>query len=140
MEKRTLIIAPDGTEMVFDGALPTYGQQKETVGGWIEIVRVLRQDITDSNVYTLMIVNDEGRISGLPRNQKATDLYLANVRRQYPDAENPSVAANNAFMARCKERGVPVINLNAPAVDPNICGTVIYFEGWTESELVEAGL
>lgn len=149
-DKRIVIIEPDGTERrlgveIDDKGgilnLPTLAETKKIVGGHIEMVRVLREDLPGIQ-HTYMIVNEDGLIDGLPRNQKATDLYLANVRRQFPDATDPSKAAAAAYRRHWEALGATVIDRNPPGYDddPYIAGTVIWFDGWTCDEFLEAGL
>lgn len=142
MAKRILIIEPDGAERELPAdKLPVYRTMKEIVGGSVELVRVLRQDITDRNAYTYMAVNESGLIDGLPRNQRATDLYLGNVRRAFPTVENPSKAAAESYRREMEAHGFTIIETDSSSdEDPHICGPVIWFDGWTCDELTEAGL
>lgn len=145
--KRLVVIEPDGTERLLEGAgpkgLPEYGTLREILGGPVELVRVLRADLPGF-AYTYMAVHEEGLLEGLPRNQKATDLYLAANRRAHPDAENPRAEAEKEMEARAKEDGFKIVdNPNTPPgydEDPYIAGTVVWFDGWTVEELLEAGI
>lgn len=60
------------------------GLIKPIVGGHMEHVTVYF-----NNQYTDMFVNEEGRIFGFPLNKEATEIYLANWRRQNPGKEDP---------------------------------------------------
>lgn len=143
--RRIVVIKPDGTETVLDH-WPTFKEIQEHVGGYVERVRVLRQDIVDRNDYTVMMVNEDGLPHGLPRNQKATDIYLANVRRQFPNAENPSKAAREAWLNQYRERGIDIEVMTTTGTpggyedDPYIAGTVVWFDRWTEEELTRLGM
>lgn len=149
-EKRVVLIKPDGSEETFleGDAIPTYEQMKSAVDGWIELVKVIRRDVSEGFVYTYMVVNEESLIHGMPRNQAATDLYLENMRRQYPDkspgeAREAASAAYRAALEQTLGRPVEHIELPEPKLgynaDPHICGPVLYFEGWTIWELQAAG-
>lgn len=143
MSKCTIILHPDGTQttrLPGDVVLP-YDEMKSIVGGPIELVRVLREDLP-GYVFTYMVCNETGYLDKLPRNQKATDLYLANVRRQFPDSPNPMQEARAAYRRQMEARGATVIDAvpDYDHSDPHVCGTVIWFKGWTCDELLEAGL
>lgn len=139
MTRRTVVIDPDGSERPLQG-IPPIAVMRGIVGGPIELVRVLREDLPGFT-YTWMIVNENGLIEGLLRNQRATDIDLANVRRAHPDADDPSKAARDQFLAGIPE-AMEVID-GSPAGwadDPYVAGTVIWFDGWTCDELERAGL
>jgi len=138
MTKRVVIIDPDGTERELIGP-PHRKEIREILGGGYEVVRVLRAEIEDRNAYTMMLVHETGLINGLSRNQKATDIYLANVRRQFPDAANPSKAAAEAYRKRFPA-GTEFHTLNPTGYedDPYIAGTVIWFDGWDFDDADEA--
>jgi hypothetical protein len=144
MAQRIVIIHPDGREELWtQTALPNLAEMQKIVGGYIELVRVLRQDIEDRNEYTNIIVNDEGLLNGLPRNQRATDLYLANVRRQFPDHPEPWQAAADEDRKKWESAGAAYIDFTPEAYrgkEPVIAGTVIWFSGYTCDELIEMGL
>ena len=147
MNKRILIIKPDGSERLIDPAelgkngLPSLRDMQTIVGGYIELVRVLRADLPDST-FTYMVVNEEGLLKGLPDNPKATDIYLANVRRAFPDSAAPWEDAKRAFRVRFPA-GTAHIDItpepykNKP---PVVVGTVIWFDGYTCDELLGMGL
>lgn len=63
------IIRPDGgeSELIPAGAggQPSLQQLQEAVGGFIELVRTNEHDI---------VINEEGKLIGLPLNNQATDL------------------------------------------------------------------
>lgn len=150
--KRQVIIFPDGQEEVRGvpaDRLPSLREMSAIVCGPIELVRVLRPDLLPRLVFTYMVVHEEGLLQGLPRNQKATDLYLENMRRQFPglspkEAKDRSSAAYVASMSA--KMGKPVTVHHAPEPvpgyddDPYIAGTVLYFDRWTCEELQRAGL
>lgn len=59
----------NGTKVTeIDDIEPTLDELQEMVGGYIEIVSLANGD--------QMIVNEEGKIKGLPINKKATELYV----------------------------------------------------------------
>ena len=69
------IIKPDGTEEGWQGDRhPTLGEMQAWVGGYIEHLTV---SCKGRSVDAL--VNEEGKLNGLPRNDKATRMLL------YPD-------------------------------------------------------
>lgn len=137
--RRVVQIAPFGDEVELPGGLPTYEALRVILDGPVEQVRVLREDITGENVYTYMYAHEEGLLRGLPRNQRATDIYLANVRRAFPDAESPVKAAREAYQAELRARGGDFTYISAAPEgydeDPYIAGTVIWCDGWTCEEV-----
>ncbi len=85
-----------------------------------------------------MFVNGPGLLDGLPRNENATEVYQRNVRAQYPDAENPFMAAKKAFEEKIK--GAVIINAtpeNALGYEKDtwIAGDAILFDGYTCDEV-----
>lgn len=67
----------EGNESIEDAREPLSLEEMQAyVGGYIELVHVLYKDKP-----TYMVVHDEGRILGLPINEKATDIYLEASRR-----------------------------------------------------------
>ena len=55
-----------------NGTNYTLEELKEIVGGYIEIVRLNKNEI--------MVVNEDGKLNNLPYNDNATVLYRANFR------------------------------------------------------------
>jgi hypothetical protein len=139
-EKRAVIIRSDGREQVLLNGPESYvyfrdyEAMRNIVGGPPEFTKVLRQDLS-GYVFTFMVVHESGVVDGLPRNQRATDLYLANARRQFPDADNPSRALREAWIAQFPKGAV--IDTSPPGYsdDPYIAGDVIWFDGWECEEL-----
>jgi hypothetical protein len=76
---KIMILKADGAVFHEDWPSVIYARLKMEVGGRIEYVRVW-----DGEKYITMVVNETGLLDGLPRNQAATDLYLANSRRRDP--------------------------------------------------------
>ena len=149
-KKRFLIIYADpelGEEELRTGGklLPDLNQMQRVVKGNIELVRVLREDILDETgrwAYTYMICNETGLLTGLPRNEKATQLYQANIRRQYPDSADPFAEADKAFSKKWESLGATVIDGNPPSMDrsdPPVTGDVLLFDGYTCEELQGMG-
>ena len=146
--KQFLIIYPDGTTEpqvpASRGLLPSLDEMQAVVEGTVEFVNTLRSDLPGFT-YTYMVVNDMGLKTGLPRNQKATDLYLANIKRQFPDSPSPSKEATSRFEQGLKDAGIvpmAIMDLNPPGYedDPYVCGTVLLFDGYTKDELLAMGL
>ena len=144
--KRAILIQPDGTETVLKEGpiLPTYAEMKAAIGGMLEIPRVLRVDLPGF-VYTRMVVDEEGLCKELPRNELATRIYQENTRRAYPNEPKPFEKAREEERKAAEAMRFAYINLldNIEGFDPNdphIAGPAIYFDGWTEAELLEAGL
>lgn len=120
-----MIIKATGEQSVETLPIPVDMTRVRTiVGGDIELVRVLNGDSEAT-----LIVNEEGLIRGLPRNQAATDIYLSAVRRAFPDAANPSKAAREQYLAEMKEcLGDVVVATSSPPgydEDPYIAGDVV---------------
>lgn len=137
MEKKIMVLKADGTSYQLPDKRPSLEEIQAIVGGNVEFVTVLGAT-NPAWVYTTMIVNEEGLIHNLPRNEAATKLYQRNIREQYPHAENPFLAAAEAMEARAASIGTKVIR-SSPSddydMDPYICGDVIYFEGYNEDEV-----
>lgn len=126
-QKRIVILETDDTEIdlprakLMDNGLPSAEQMKGIIGGPMEFVRVLRQDLPGF-VYTYMVVDEMGHMRSAelrPLNKKATRLYRANTLRQVEEGHLPSKDADSL---------------------PTIVGRVIWFDGWTCDELQAAGL
>lgn len=130
--KRIVVLPPEGPERVLE-AVPTLQEMQAIVGGYIEHVRVLREDLP-GYVYTSMIVNEDGLRLGLPRNERATAIYLANVRRQYPGEANPDRAARVRMRKAYEARGAKVFVLG-PDAEPQIVGPAIWFDGYTVDQV-----
>lgn len=105
---------------------PTLEQLQQAVGGYIEVVNVIYQDRVCQ-----MIVNEEGLMKCLPRNQVATDIYLEAMRRQFPGVANPFKAARDAARKQWEERGVPVFSSEPGGYedDPYIAGNAVVLDG-----------
>jgi len=116
------------------------GEMQKLVGGYIEQVKVLdRTEPNGERVYSYMYVNDEGLLDGLPRNEKATEIYQRNVRTAYPGEENPFLVANREFIKEAKARGFTELQaMVSPSydADPYIAGPAIYYEGYTCEEVL----
>lgn len=143
--KRCVILSPDGTENVLSEGpksrkvFGNYRVLKNAVGGPVEFVRILREDMP-GHVFTYMVVNESGLVHGLPRNQRATDLYLAHVRRQFPKSSNPSLEAKERWRAEMESRygnEMEFVSTSPEGYDddPYVAGTVVWFDGWTVQEL-----
>lgn len=76
----------------------SYINVQDVLNGFPELVRCW----DGLHEYT-MLVNDSGLRDGLPRNQLATELYLANVRTQFPGHPKPWVAAKEEYQKRIKK-------------------------------------
>lgn len=75
------IIKPDGTEEGWQGDRhPTLGEMQAWVGGYIEHLTV---SFKGRSVDAL--VNEEGKLNGLPRNYKATTMIDKGSMLLYPD-------------------------------------------------------
>lgn len=61
-------------------AAPNLETMKKYVGGWIELVHVLHE-----GQRRQMIVNEEGRLLDLERNERATDIYWNAARARGVD-------------------------------------------------------
>jgi hypothetical protein len=136
-----IVITPDGKETEFQAksTLPSLTELQEIVGGTIELVKVLRQDILDRQEYTYMVINESGRLLHLPKNPKATELYHANVKRAYPESDNPAAESREAWLRELSALGVFVINLGGITDMGPICGTVLWFKNWTINALLAKG-
>jgi hypothetical protein len=114
------------------------------VGGLIEHVRVLDRIENGRFVYTSMFVSDTGLIDGLPRNQKASEVYQRNIRAAYPQSENPFREAHENWKASIPDDftlidGRPEEAKTDEYTDsPWICGPAILFDGYTCEEADEA--
>ena len=146
MTKRIVMIRPNGTEIAytpqsFKGGLPSLKQMQEMVGGYIELVRVLREDLPGF-AYTYMVVNEEGLLDKLPENPRATAIYLANVRRQFPDSAEPWKVASEKARAMYEARGFSYHDITPAEYKdkpPVVVGTAIWFQGYTCDELHAMG-
>lgn len=140
--KQIRVIRPDGTGHVLDFA-PTSAMLGEIVGGYIEIVQCLDRVEDGKGVYCPMVINEEGLLMDLPRNEEATKLYQNNVRTRYAGHPNPFEQARLDHEAEMQERGFVVIDGNKHLPnwnpdDPAIVGTVVYFQGYTVEEMDDA--
>src|ERR1039457_5843092 len=93
--KRIVVLNTDGAERELT-SVPTLEEIPQIVAGYYERVRVLDHIKGTRGVYTSMFVNDNGLITGMPRNEKATAVYQRNVRMAFPSAANPFRAAEEA--------------------------------------------
>ncbi|MDP2950072.1 MAG: DUF3846 domain-containing protein [Chloroflexota bacterium] len=66
------LLKPDGTCAVYPpkGAHYTLEELQEAVGGFIEIVH-----LKGGRRPHIMVINEEGKVHGLPLNEHATSLY-----------------------------------------------------------------
>jgi|688.fasta_scaffold00022_97 hypothetical protein len=71
------LIKYDGSiqEIKFKGAKPKLTELQECVGGYIECIYL--------NDGKVMVVNEEGKILGLPENNKATSVLLTQGRYDF---------------------------------------------------------
>jgi hypothetical protein len=145
--RAVLLIPPTGTtrelekDELDENGIPSLEKMQECVGGYIEIVSVVRPDLPGLTL-TRMVVNEEGFIKNLPRNPRASTLYAEISRRQFPNSAEPWKDAERAWRASLP-KGVLVINAVPPNLrdlPPTIFGTALLFAGWTLEELAEAGL
>lgn len=93
MKTEYRIIRPDGLEETHEvkdwPEQPEYGQIREVLNkvfgeeSWPEHVNVLSPE-TDE--YTDMFVDEDGRAKGLPHNPKATAIYQYNTLKNCPGA------------------------------------------------------
>lgn len=134
MEKSIIILRVNGLSAPLN-KIPTFNEMREIVGGWIEMVKVLPLDAlsVSSRHMTYMICHEEGRLLNLPRNKKATEIYHNLTRKQFPQADDPFKSAKEAFLASMPE-GTHVIT-SSYEDEPFIAGDVIYFQGYTCTEL-----
>lgn len=128
--KKVLLIKADG-EIQELPASPSFRRMQELLGGYIEHVRVLDRIENGRFIYTSMYVNDSRLLNGLPRNEKATEIYQRNVRTQFANSENPFKAAEEEFINRLGATNV-IRAYPAPeyADDPYIAGDAIVFSGY----------
>lgn len=64
-----IVISADGTVEAHEG-IPTLEDLQRYVGGYIEAVSLVR----DGDDEAIMWLNEEGKLNGLPANEKATRL------------------------------------------------------------------
>ena len=70
MEKRVVLLKADGTrEDLRPEKKPTLKQMQAWVGGYIEVIRA---GIRFQGEAAVLVVNEEGRMHGLPPNKQAT--------------------------------------------------------------------
>lgn len=136
--KQIKLLKTDG-EVEILAKPPSWKELKTLVGGWVEQVRVLDRIESGRPVLTLMFVNEEGLVLGLPRNQAATVLYQALTRYNFPTVSDPLDEAKRIYKLQCEKAGMQVIDTTSDlpgyASDPYIAGPAVYFEGWTEEEV-----
>src|SRR5579871_670214 len=136
-EKQIQVIRANGDIEVLSGP-PTLAEMQNIVGGYIEHVRVLGEINREGDfIYTSMYVNETGLLDGLPRNEKATEIYQRNIRAQFPDAENPCRAADAAYrkhVGNAKIIDIRPVKSDEYDDDPWIVGDAIYFKGYTCEE------
>jgi hypothetical protein len=95
------------------------------VSGDLEFVRVLDEK---SMSYITMVVNESGLLMDLPRNQMATDIYHANVRRAFPDSADPTAEAKKMFRQQIQDTfgaDVEVIEGDNTGADAFIAGNAV---------------
>jgi hypothetical protein len=129
-------IYPAGQLVVETAPRIPWGRIRSFVGCQApELVRVLYDD-----EVAWMMVHDEGLALKLPRNQVATEIYLAMVRRAYPGETNPYKAARADHTARLRAamgKDPKVIDLAPPgyAEDPYIAGPAAVCRGFSDQEV-----
>lgn len=100
MKNKAVIIAVDGSEEVVsprNGRTFELDEMQAIVGGLIEIVSCK----DDSK---LMVINEEGKLNGLPLNEKATELYVHGSLD--PDAWNKGVGDSIVGVALVADRAL----------------------------------
>ena len=103
------IVYPDGREEPTEpanGVNFSLEELQRVVQGYIEII-----PCKDGRI---MVCNEESKMLGLDRNQKATDL-----------ADLPSPDERNAAIAAMRKKGIHVINTMGPLEEDYIAGTVL---------------
>lgn len=95
-EARDIVVEPVVADDGYTGAL-SYDRVKAWVGGLPETVRVLFQDRP-----ALMFVNESGLADGMPRNNRATEIYRAATRKLFPHAADPFEEAQREFVERLR--------------------------------------
>jgi len=133
-KKEILVLKTDGTTAVL-GYNPNLKEMQRILGGYIEHVRVLDRIENGTFIYTSMYINETGLIDNLSRNTKATEIYQRNVRMQFPEAENPFLAADQQFLAAMGDTAVIDVRPPEYKEEPWIAGDVILFSGYTCEEV-----
>jgi hypothetical protein len=105
---KALRIPTDGSAEVVDVDV-TLDWLQTQVGGMIEVVRVDRilTDAGNRNVECSVIVNEEGKLSGLPVNYRATDLCAAAIGGWINDVIVGSVCVLGPVDDEGEETAVP---------------------------------
>jgi len=119
------IIEASGREVELNLSQISSDALRTIVGGWLEFVSVLDEA---TNRPFSMIVNETGVVDKLPRNQKATDIYLAYSRRRFPGHSNPAKAMAEEHKRSAKERfgaDLVYIEFEGHSSDPYIAGDVV---------------
>lgn len=120
-------IGTDGGYGIEDSnAVPDTEAMRKFVGGYLEFVHVFH-----NGSMHYMIVNDEGRLKGLPVNKPATEIYFAASRARGVEPTDPEQSKADADnWARSK--GIDpkaVIHLDPrPDEPPGIHGPAILLE------------
>ncbi len=141
--KRIIVMKADGTITELAKA-PTLAEMQKIVGGYVEHVAVMDRvdDDTGEIITTSMFVNEEGLLTGLPRNDGATRVYQRLTRHQFPDAANPFRAAKDEMRKRNDRMGWTTIEGTEPIDgyndDPWIAGDAILFGGYTIKQAEKA--
>ncbi|MBV9709090.1 MAG: DUF3846 domain-containing protein [Chloroflexi bacterium] len=107
-----LIISPDGwTRQVQprNGRNFQLDELQAVVQGYIELVH-----LPDNRI---MVINEQGKVEGLPRNEKATAL-----------ADLPTPQERKKAVEDARRRGVPVFLAFDPNEEDYIAGTVLVCE------------
>jgi Domain of unknown function (DUF3846) len=134
MSKNIIVMCTDHTEAYLT-TMPSLQQMQQYVGGFIELIRVLPLDAPEvsTKLLTYMVVNEEGRLLNLPRNEEATKIYHNLTLKQFSGAKNPFARAREEFLAMLP-KGVEILS-TYDGSEPFIAGTAIYFQGYTCAEL-----
>ena len=112
------------------GSAPAFEKLQEYVGGYVEYVTVLFKGKTAS-----MVVNEEGAITGLPVNKRATQIYYALSRQHGYEPTDPK-SADQQKKDYLKSRGLSEdtkVYTLGPSGTPMIYGDVLVLEGITPS-------
>ena len=96
---KIIILKTDGTdEQKTANESPTLEQLQEIVDGYIELVNVFF-----GGKYEQMIVNEEGRLNGLPFNYRATSVYHCNYITHKGEVPYDPIVGNAVILTgNCK--------------------------------------
>ncbi len=135
MKGKVTWINVDGTTKVENvvGKPPSGESMKEFLGDWPEHVTVLHNGKRAS-----MFVHEMGRVLGLPRNVKATEIYFALSRSQGRDPMAEFEAMGNTGPKKRENVDTPFgkateYNMDPrPTEPPGIFGPAILMEGYDD--------